>query len=94
MSESNGLQPETSESDGSEAVSFEARVGELERIVRLLEAGQVPLEESIRLLQRGMALAQACDETLAGAEAALEELVATAEGELTTQPLGWEEEEE
>ena len=90
MSDSNGTQSEIE----TEEASFEARVGELERIVRSLEAGQVPLEESIRLLQRGMALAQACDETLAQAEAALEQLVATEDGELTTQPLDWDDEEE
>ena len=89
MSDSNGTQPETEQEDAS----FEARVGELERIVRSLEAGQVPLEESIRLLQRGMALAHTCDETLAQAEAALEELVATEDGELTTQSLDWDEDE-
>lgn len=71
--------------------SFEERVRELESIVRRLESGGVALEESLRLLSRGMSLARACDATLAGAEAVLEQLVATNDGELTTTPLDWED---
>lgn len=73
------------------APSFEVALQELERVVAALETGNVPLEESIALLQRGMALAERCDQTLTQAETALEELIATADGELVTQRIAYED---
>ncbi|MBV9470562.1 MAG: exodeoxyribonuclease VII small subunit [Abitibacteriaceae bacterium] len=83
----------TEESTGEE-LSFEDALRELEEVVSALETGNVPLEQSIALLQRGMALAEQCDNTLNQAEAALEQLVATADGELVTQPIEYDTEED
>jgi len=53
------------------ALSYEQARDELVTIVAQLEGGQLPLEESMRLWQRGEALAAHCSTWLDGAEAAL-----------------------
>jgi exodeoxyribonuclease VII small subunit len=75
-------------------MSFEESLRELDTVVSALEAGQISLEESLRLLQRGLSLADACDATLSKAEATLEQLVATSGGELTTQRIDWDDDED
>ena len=75
-------------------LSFEEALRELDEIVGVLEAGNIPLEQSLGLLQRGMALAAQCDSTLSRAEATLEQLVATADGELVTQRVAWDNDDE
>ena len=48
--------------------TFEAALAELEAIVRDMEAGQLPLEESLAAYERGAALLRHCQETLGAAE--------------------------
>jgi exodeoxyribonuclease VII small subunit len=48
--------------------SFETALQELETIVRALEDGGTPLEESLKAYERGMALLKQCQETLGRAE--------------------------
>lgn len=48
--------------------SFEESMQQLEDIVRLLEQGNVPLEEAIDLYKRGMTLSKSCHDTLQRAE--------------------------
>ncbi|MFN3884222.1 MAG: exodeoxyribonuclease VII small subunit [Rhodocyclaceae bacterium] len=48
--------------------SFEAALQELERLVQTLEAGNLPLEDSLAAFERGMALLKFCQETLSAAE--------------------------
>lgn len=48
--------------------SFEAALQELEGIVQTLENGGAPLEEALKAYERGMALRNYCQETLAQAE--------------------------
>ena len=48
--------------------SFEADLAELELIVREMEAGQLPLEQSLAAFERGSALLTHCQEALAAAE--------------------------
>lgn len=55
-------------SRNSQPASFEAALAELEAIVRELEAGQLPLEESLAAYERGAGLLKHCQETLASAE--------------------------
>ncbi|MDD5176684.1 MAG: exodeoxyribonuclease VII small subunit [Sterolibacterium sp.] len=55
-------------SRNSQPVTFEAALAELEAIVRDLEAGQLPLEESLAAYERGAGLLKHCQETLATAE--------------------------
>src|SRR3546814_18620248 len=56
------------------ALSFEAAMGELETIVRRLESGDVSLEESVTLYERGHALRAHCEARLAAAQARSEKV--------------------
>ncbi|MFT6224678.1 MAG: exodeoxyribonuclease VII small subunit [Paracoccaceae bacterium] len=49
-------------------MSFEQAMAELEKVVGQLEAGDVPLERSIALYERGAALKARCEEKLKEAE--------------------------
>lgn len=66
-------------------LSFEAAMAELERVVRALEGGQVALEDSIALYERGAALRAHCDARLRAAEARIE-MIRAAEGSVTATP--------
>ena len=48
--------------------SFEASLAELEAIVREMETGNLPLEESLAAYERGAALLRHCQEALGAAE--------------------------
>ena len=49
-------------------MTFEQAMAELERVVGQLEHGDVPLEDSIKLYERGAALKKRCEEKLKDAE--------------------------
>jgi exodeoxyribonuclease VII small subunit len=70
-----------------EQLSFEAALSELEDIVSRLEQGEVDLEDSIALYERGTALKQHCEKKLKGAEARLEKIVLGVEGAKGTEPM-------
>lgn len=61
-------------------LDFEAAFAELEATVRKLERGDLPLEESLALFERGMALARTCERLLDQADLRVRQLVATANG--------------
>ena len=56
-------------------LSFESALKELEGIVARLEQGEVDLEDSIALYERGQALKAHCDKKLKSAESRLEKIV-------------------
>ncbi len=56
------------------SLSFEEALKQLETIVRELEQGNVPLERSIEMYERGDALRQHCDTLLKAAEAKVEKI--------------------
>jgi exodeoxyribonuclease VII small subunit len=62
-------------------VSFEEAIGRLEEIVRQLEKGDVPLEDSIRLYEEGMKLGKMCRKILDEADLRVRQLSAEIEGE-------------
>jgi exodeoxyribonuclease VII small subunit len=67
---------------------FERAIEELESIVKRLEAGTVPLEESVSIYERGEALKRRCEELLKLAEARVEKLTLGPNGKPTgTEPL-------
>lgn len=69
-------------------LSFEKAIEELESIVKRLEDGKVPLEESITIYERGEALKRRCDELLRQAEARVDRITTDAAGQPTgTTPL-------
>ena len=62
---------------------FERAIEELESIVKRLEEGKVPLEESVAIYERGEVLKRRCEELLAQAEARVNKLVLDASGKPT-----------
>nr|WP_306266865.1 exodeoxyribonuclease VII small subunit [Pararhizobium sp. IMCC3301] len=69
-------------------MSFETALAELETIVARLEKGDVPLEESISIYERGEALKARCDTLLKSAEEKVEKIRSSADGKtVTTEPL-------
>lgn len=67
--------------------TFEAALGELESIVRKLEDGDLDLEESLKLFEKGVKLSRECRERLARAERRIEVLMKDGNGKLTLSPL-------
>ena len=65
------------------AKNFEASLKELERIVREMEAGDLPLERSLELFEQGVKLSRECQERLTEAERRIEVLLRDAEGRPT-----------
>jgi exodeoxyribonuclease VII small subunit len=69
-------------------MSFERALKELEGIVNRLERGDVELEESIAIYERGEVLKEHCDRLLKQAEAKVEKLTFAADGSPKgTEPL-------
>jgi len=69
-------------------LSFERAIEELETIVKRLEDGKVPLEESVAIYERGEALKRRCDELLRQAEARVDKITMDSSGQVTgTEPL-------
>lgn len=74
--------------------SFEEQLGELEKVVEQLERGELSLEESVGLFERGMRLSEACKGQLASAESRIQVLLNPRErGPVRTEALLVEEEE-
>lgn len=63
------------------AMSFEDALRALEEVVRRLESGETPLEESIDLYTRGDALRAHCQARLDSAQARIEAIVAGPDGQ-------------
>ncbi len=75
-----------------ETLSFEEALGELEGIVRGLETGEAPLEDSIGAYERGIALRKHCEGKLRDAQAKIEKISSIGQdGSVQTQPLDPEE---
>ncbi|GAA0863327.1 hypothetical protein GCM10009115_13510 [Sphingopyxis soli] len=70
------------------SLSFEAAMGELETIVRRLEGGDVSLEESVTLYERGHALRAHCEARLAAAQARIEQVSLVDGQPAGTAPFG------
>ncbi|EUJ24903.1 exodeoxyribonuclease VII small subunit [Listeria grandensis] len=62
-------------------VSYEEAMKELENIVQALEEGNVSLEDSLDMYQRGIALTKLCQEKLAAAEDKLAKVVTESDEE-------------
>ncbi len=65
--------------DDLEKLTFEAAFQELEETVRRLADGELPLDESIALFERGQRLADYCGQMLDQAELKVSKLVPSAE---------------
>ena len=75
----------TAKSDATsvDKMSFEQSLKELEEIVSRLEQGNVELERSISIYERGETLRKHCDELLKRAEAKVEKITLDASGKPT-----------
>jgi exodeoxyribonuclease VII small subunit len=74
------------DSDARPAESFEASLDELEKVVKELEAGDLPLERSLELFERGMSLSDTCRKQLEEAETRVEMLIRK-EGKIAAEPF-------
>jgi len=61
-------------------MTFEDALKALEEVVRKLETGEVPLDESINLYERGEQLRKHCQARLDAAQARIEKIVAGPDG--------------
>jgi len=67
---------------------FERAIEELESIVKRLEEGKVPLEESVAIYERGEVLKRRCEDLLRQAEARGDKITLDASGKPTgSEPL-------
>lgn len=60
--------------------SFEENMKRLEQIVRTMEKGEVPLEDSLKLFQEGTELVRKCGKLLDEAQLQIKRIVADSEG--------------
>lgn len=72
-------------------VRFEDALAELEGVVRRLEHGELPLEESLAVFERGMVLVKELGGRLEAIEQRVDVLLRAADGTLVTRPLDEDE---
>ena len=74
--------------DDIKQLPFEQAIEELESIVKRLEEGKVPLEESVTIYERGEALKRRCEDLLRQAEARVQKITLDTAGNPTgAEPL-------
>lgn len=75
--------------------SFEEQLAELEKVVEQLERGDLSLEDSVGLFERGMQLSEGCKGQLANAESRIQVLLQPRErGPVRTEALAMEDNDE
>jgi len=67
--------------------NFESSLDELEKVVKELESGELPLDRSLDLFSRGMKLSDTCRKQLEEAETRVEQLIRK-EGTYQLEPFG------
>ncbi len=67
--------------------TFEENMQRLEQIVRAMERGEVPLEESLKLFQEGTELVRACGKLLDEAQLQVKKIVVTEDGSPVEEPF-------
>ena len=70
-----------------DSLSFESALEELETIVRALESGSAPLEQSIATYERGVALKKHCEKKLAEAQMKVEKISIGKDGQISSEPF-------
>ena len=68
--------------------SFEDALKQLEEIVQKLEQGELALEKSLELYEKGVKLSRLCHAKLEEAEGKIEMLIKDAKGDLATDSQG------
>ena len=72
----------------AEKKTFEESVMELEKIVAELEGGDVTLDESLSLFERGIKLSKSCQKMLDAAEKKVSVLMTNDDGEIVKEEFG------
>ncbi len=72
--------------DTPPVASFETCLDELEKVVKELEAGDLSLDRSLQLFERGMGLSDLCRKQLEEAETRVEVLLRR-DGKIVAEPL-------
>jgi exodeoxyribonuclease VII small subunit len=75
-----------------EEMTYEQAFEELQQIVGSLESGKMPLDEALKLFERGQTLSERCSALLEQAELRLRQLVPDEAGEYREEELDLEEE--
>lgn len=70
--------------------TFEENMQRLEQIVRAMERGDVPLEESLKLFQEGTKLVEACGKLLDEAELQVKKIATAADGSPVEEAFEYE----
>ncbi len=79
------VEPKAAAAPGSR--DFETSLTALEKIVRELERGDLPLERSLELFEQGVRLSRECQDRLNQAERRIEMLLRNADGSPKVSPL-------
>lgn len=74
-----------------EELSFEDSLSELEKIVATLEGGKAPLEDSITVYERGIALKKHCEKKLKEAQSKIEKITVSEDGTISAEPVNLKE---
>jgi len=69
----------------NEPMTFEQAMTRLEEIVRMLEAGELPLDETVRLYEEGQRLRLYCEQYLADAEQRITAIRQANDGSVITE---------
>jgi exodeoxyribonuclease VII small subunit len=69
-----------------EQISFEACLEELEKVVKELESGELPLDRALELFEKGVQLSESCRKQLDEAETRIEALT-NKNGKLEPEPF-------
>ena len=68
-------------------MTFESAIARLEEIVRLLESGSAPLDESLALFEEGVGLVKLCNARLDNAEQKVKLLVKNPDGTVSEEDM-------
>ncbi len=79
--------------EGNEKIRFEDALERLEKIVSQLEAGELALDESLKIFEEGIKLSRLCSGKLEEAEKKIEVLMKNKEGQLEKKPFKKKEED-
>lgn len=71
----------------NQPIQFEGSLEKLEEIVKKLESGELPLEDSLTAFQEGVSLVKQCQTLLSQAEQKVEMLVKASADTVETKPL-------
>lgn len=70
-----------------ETMDFEKALAELETIVRSLDSGKAPLDDSIKAYERGIALKNHCEKKLEQARLKIEKISVSPNGKVSAEPF-------